>query len=567
MAITIKCTCGRQEEVPDSAIGVTVKCPDCSRLFIVRRPQGSRQRMYIFERAYVDYIARLRKAFSLLTDNSRKVCRWFWSGYGSVCMEYVLQAAVAISGIIFGILYVNYDRSVGGGFGFGTIFAFALIAGYVALLMWGWKAPVHVGARAASAAAAGGVLATAGMAVLAAGSALFSLYLIGLVTVTGLTVIVFGPIRLYLWIYMRVKKLTYDCPCDQCPPRGSALPIYLCACGHAYTDLQPSFYGIFHHRCHHDDGTHVDLPTLDMLGRSKLPQFCPTSGQPMVYGRVGLARRYPIVVVGPTRAGKTVFLTQAARELWTRINAGGDRMATLMPEEELKQKMDLLDSGQTPDATTGAVSSSVGVFVQRKDRRRKKMIIEIFDEPGEVYESIDRFAQKQVMQRAGGIILLIDPFSLPKLAGHATRAGLDAAQARTTMTATIDNLVHLVAMMRDRDADQKFSIPLSVVISKADELPTLEMSWLANLYTTNGEVVDEKALSDRCRNALSNLGIAQKILLIEQNFSNVRYFACSALGRRFVPGDRRPFKAAGVGKPFLWLLRDDAVLAGAGSHH
>lgn len=560
MSLTLTCTCGRQEQVPDTALGTRVKCPSCGRLVFIRRPQGNRRRMYIFERAYTDFAAIFLAVFRYFRKLPDRLWRWFWNGPGATVMEWVLRGAVVVSGVLFAVLYARYETVHGRGFGIEMLFAFAIIAGYVALLMWGWKAPVHVGARAASGAAAGVAISIAGAAILAGGAVAFTAYLAALITLTALTVVVFAPLRLYLLAYMKYRKLTYDCPCDMCTRRGTQLPAYQCKCGHVYRNLQPSFYGLFYHRCYHPDGTVVKLPTLDFLGRHNLPQFCPSSGQPMVYGKHGLMRRFPVMLVGATSSGKTVLCTQIVRDLTARIGAADGNEASMEPQDRLGEMLRLLDSGQLPDKTVGDRMSSVGIVVRKKDARRKRLLIELFDEPGEVYESMEHFAEKQVMQRAGAIILLIDPHSLPRFPALARRAEPADREARARMERTVRNLVQVVAMLRDPGPDGKFDIPLAVAISKADELPTAE-TWLANLCPQNGHVVDEAMLSARCRNALVNLGIANEVLSLEQQFSNIRFFALSALGRR-PDGRTTPFKPVAVSRPFLWMLRDDRMLAG-----
>ena len=36
--------------------------------------------MYLFERAYVDYMARVQKFRDVLTSVSRRIWNWFWKG-------------------------------------------------------------------------------------------------------------------------------------------------------------------------------------------------------------------------------------------------------------------------------------------------------------------------------------------------------------------------------------------------------------------------------------------------------------------------------------------------------
>jgi hypothetical protein len=65
--------------------------------------------------------------------------------------------------------------------------------------------------------------------------------------------------------------------------------------------------------------------------------------------------------------------------------------------------------------------------------------------------------------------------------------------------------------------------------------------------------------SASCRKALDALGAGNVVRGLEQYFTSVRYFACSALGRIPDPKNRAPFQPAGVIEPFLWLLRLSAA--------
>lgn len=56
------------------------------------------------------------------------------------------------------------------------------------------------------------------------------------------------------------------------------------------------------------------------------------------------------------------------------------------------------------------------------------------------------------------------------------------------------------------------------------------------------------------RNFLCRYELGHFVQNVEIQFSNVRYFSCSALGRLPVPGDTRSFIPIRVGEPLIWLL-------------
>jgi len=92
-----------------------------------------------------------------------------------------------------------------------------------------------------------------------------------------------------------------------------------------------------------------------------------------------------------------------------------------------------------------------------------------------------------------------------------------------------------------------------VVLSKADAFPERDQPFLSGLCPQNGHRPDA-ALSARCREALARLGEGASLRALEQKFTRLRFFACTALGRMPDPRNLRPFESRGVAEPLLWLL-------------
>jgi len=103
-----------------------------------------------------------------------------------------------------------------------------------------------------------------------------------------------------------------------------------------------------------------------------------------------------------------------------------------------------------------------------------------------------------------------------------------------------------------RPAD-RCDVPLAVVLGKADALPTDDFPFLVALHPSNLPALGEK-MHSTCREALEKLGEGRCVRALEQKFSTVRYFACSALGRVPDPRDTSPFQPVGVIDPFLWMM-------------
>ena len=119
-----------------------------------------------------------------------------------------------------------------------------------------------------------------GLAGAASATLVFSVYFGVLLALTAGSLLLFLPLRGAQEAWLLYRRVTYRCPYDKCGWRG--LPIHVCPCGERYPDLLPSFYGIFHHTCRHEDGTKQKLPTLDMLGRNRLQRLLEQPpGQPL----------------------------------------------------------------------------------------------------------------------------------------------------------------------------------------------------------------------------------------------------------------------------------------------
>ncbi len=514
----------------------------------------ARQRMYLFERAYLDYGTRIRGFGSKLWESCANIWNWFWSGPGGRALDVILRVSVIIVAILLCILYVRYEDGYGRGFSWGTLVAIAVIFVFASIVLWGWKAPIHFAARLLAGASASGLILILSVAAILLALAAFSSYLLLLFALTALSFVIFLPMRAGQELSLLYRRVTYRCPYDDCS--GQGLPIHICLCGQQYPDLLPSFYGIFHHICWHN-GRAVKLPTMDFLGRNKLPRLCGTCKRPLVLSSIGELSERPVAIVGGPSAGKTVFLRQATRQLSERLSALPNARVYIDSQEQeqtLKQDLTQLDRGQVVSKTAGNVIQAFGLAV-RIPKKRVNSLLYLYDAPGEHFLTMERFGQKQVLRHLAGIVLLVDPFSLPGLSDHAHRldAGLQPSEIPFYNIVTV--LINGVNQMLVRRPIDKCDVPLAVVISKADALPWQDLPFLADLGQSQLIDLDGSLYSAHCREALEKLGEGRSIRALEQKFSNVQYFACSALGRMPDGRNTAPFQPLGVAEPFLWLLQ------------
>jgi hypothetical protein len=514
----------------------------------------ARPRMYQFERAYVDYAAGFRGFVHRIRQVSADIWHWFWRGEGSVIIEWLLRAAIVTAALGAAWMYWSYEQNRGRGFSSGMVVALLAIIVFVSLILIGYKAPVHVVARLLSGTSASG-LALALMAVAAlVATAIFVPYLLILFLLTALSFLVFIPLRGLHAAWLLHRRITYRCPYDDCAYSG--MPIHVCSCGEQYADLMPSFYGLLHHSCR-KPGHYERLPTMDWWGRNKLPRLCGGCKRPLVFSSIGEVSIRPISLVGGPNAGKTIFLHQAVHQLQGQIGSlrgGTARIDSDQQKKEHEDALQRLGQGQVLPKTSGNVMHALGLTIRVPHQLR--CLLYLYDAPGEHFSSVESFAQKQNMQHISGILLIVDPYSLPAIADVAARR---PASPASTIQPTIepfqrvvDVLVQETNLMLVRQPTERCKVPLAILLSKTDDLPVKEFPFLAGLTPANGHTSDA-AFSSQCREALANLGARSGLETLERKFTTVRYFACSALGR---PPDHTniPFKPVGVAEPLLWLL-------------
>jgi hypothetical protein len=451
-------------------------------------------------------------------------------------------------------MYWQYEARHGRGFSFGTFFSFCIIAIYVWTLGWGWKTPVHLATRTTA-----GAVATAAVALLALFAITlafvgFSSYLLLLFLLTGLSILVFIPMRLTHAVWMAFRHIAYHCPNDDCAYKG--LPIHICKCGVRYSDLYPNFYGVFYHTCHHENGEAWKLPTVDWLGRNKLDRLCGGCHRLLIHSSIGELEIRPIAIVGGPSSGKSVFMVQAVNQLMEHLRTlprATVRVDSAHQSHEFERALTQLSSGQVLAKTAGDVTQALGLVISIPKQIR--CLLHLYDPPGEVFTTMQELGRKQAVQHLSGIVLLVDPFSFPALSRITGHLGPGLKPSESPFAQVVSVLTHGVNDMLGLGPQDKCQIPLAVVLSKADALPVDNLPFLKVLSSSCGGDTYAHS-SDHCRSAFVKLGEENQntIRLLEQKFARVGYFSCSALGRIPDPRNKLPFKATGVMQPILWLL-------------
>jgi len=520
--------------------------------------QGAR--LYLHERAFRDYgsvLARLNRSFwyglrqvkGWCTEGTgERIIRWLviaagvavplYVGFNSGRAEYELSHNLAVASMAF--LFITAVMLVFAAIYFVFVYFattyIAALAGYLLML------------------AAGPVLGVLALVVLGT-------WLAVLLLLTLASALLFIPLRLCHSVWLLYHNIKYRCPYDDC--RHSGLPIHVCSCGNEYADLKPNRFGILHHTCRHTDrgvkSEDVKLPTL--FGRNRLGRLCRKCRRPLVHSSLGELQEWPIFLMGGPNAGKTMFLAQSVRRIVDIIGSRPQSIARLdsaAQQRDLDAQLYLMDRGQVLSKTAAASTAALGLAVRIPNRFQA--LVYLFDKPGEYFQSMRQFANLQAIEGLRGALLLADPFSLPGLEEHALAAESRLERSNAPLHTIAGNLVHAVEQMLP-GGQQRCNVPLAVVLTKADALPVAAYPFLVGLMGLDHESPD--TLNRRCRDALCRLGAENSVRLLEQKFSNVRYFACTATGRIPDPRDLTPFRPAGVEAPLLWLLEGAAACAAA----
>ncbi len=515
----------------------------------------ARQRMYLYERGYVDYVSNLRAFGRWLRRSCRDIWGWFWEGPGATVFEWLLRVAVVAGAAWLSYLYIQYENQHGRNpfASIGDLMPILGIFFFAAIVLYGWKAAVHVVARASTGASAAGIILVIAVILLAMAFPVAALYLTVLFVLTALSFTIFLPMRAAEEIWLLYRRIARRCPYNDCG--GHGLPIHICSCGTQYDDLLPSFYGIFHHTCRHGRTT-VKLPTIDLLGRNKLPRLCRVCKRPLVVSEFGELSEQPIAIVGGPSVGKTVFLRQATHELRQRLNAlpGASVKITEGQERILAQDLALLNRGQVVAKTSGDVMEAFGLAV-RVPRAKLRALLYLYDAPGEDFLSIRRFGRMQVIQYLTGIVLIADPFSLPAVADYARQLKQQVSPSETPFHDVVSVLIGGVNQMLVRQPTDKCRVPLAVVISKMDAITADILPDVAHWKV--GEEPPAAVRNARYRAVLDKLGAGASIRALELKFVEVQYFGCTALGRSPDLRNIARFEPVGVIEPILALSRID----------
>lgn len=374
-----------------------------------------------------------------------------------------------------------------------------------------------------------------------------------------------------LWVidrlYLKRKKIFTACP--ECKAR-SLIPVYACpSCGIKHTNLTPGKYGIMHRKCNCGE----KLGTCFLTGRKNYPSFCSNCEHPLS-DRENMPICIP--VVGGRSVGKTAFITAFSKKFVDEIAPRNGWTTEFYNDEKQQIFNDIVtdfNSGSTrmtdrPQDITKTSSVSFSFFIKGKELKPERLL-HVYDIAGEVFtDNSENEIQKQY-EYCQGIVLIIDPFSIPSVRNRYESELLPedvAGIGKADISGIVDSFINKLREVTGLSTGKMSTTPIAVVISKVDA-PGIQKeigkeaaeSLLNELKEKNSNTKELDAEDYLCRKFLMEYGMESLLSGIDMKFKKNRYFACSAIGHTRDHGEYNPI---GVMEPMEWIIKNtDSVMA------
>ena len=377
----------------------------------------------------------------------------------------------------------------------------------------------------------------------------------------GLVYIGFSLAWLFDRAYLIRRKVFVAC--NECKNQF-LIPTYICPkCGAYHTNLTPSKYGILKRTCSCGE----KLPTVFFNGRRELKAICPCclkEGK-TTYLEDRESRPFCIPIVGGRSVGKTAYITAFSREFLEEV-ASAKGLAIDFYNDKKKSIYSEIqsdyDSGGTrmtarPQDRMESSSVSFSFFVKHK-KLKPERLIHIYDIAGEVFTDNNENEVQRQYEYCQGIILMIDPFSIPtvrmKYESALTPqdiAGIGKADLNGVVNVFMNKLREVTGL-----TDRKMSkVPLAIVIGKADsgnfmdEFSEDRIQGLIranpNLPLGRNDAIDYLSRRFMIQNEMGGF-----LNTVDMKFKKNRFFVASAIGHTRDAGQYRP---VGVLEPMEWI--------------
>lgn len=336
-----------------------------------------------------------------------------------------------------------------------------------------------------------------------------------------------------------VRRPVYQCPAEGCDALHAA--------------LLPGRFGLLRHCCR----CGRTLPTLLLTGKHRLQARCDSCAAVLPTGALATRTLHVPIVAGPS-AGKTTFMAAAVTCLGSRARTDDPHLQDLVelarPAVEDRDLSSVPATRRQPTVTPGTL---------RIGRGRRSRLTYLYDFAGEHLYSADELDGWVFLDHVGGVVLVVDPFSLPAL-----RAVVDddlETRVHPSRVPPDDVLERLVEALRSRGvvaSSGHRSPPIAVVLTKGDVL--LELTEPGHPYEALNEPVRDRVMRNAAVRAwLERVGGQRHLVAsVDRTFQRAGWFVTSA----FDAPDPITRRAARSGtdvlqddpaEVLLWLLRNE----------
>ena len=289
-----------------------------------------------------------------------------------------------------------------------------------------------------------------------------------------------------------------------------------------------------------------------------------------------------ISIVGASGAGKSYFVGTLLKQLRAKLNAFSCsiQFTTTEAREMYENKFEKnfaqgvpIPATKPPADNINIVGANLPILCDLTDRRLKKRTFTFFDAAGENFEneSIMRYVAPYI-SHSSAIILLLDPTQIPYVNSTLRDENPKIKLRDTDKNASYETILHntIEVIHNHTRSTGRIKIPLAVGFSKWDLIensPQLRPDEGSSIlrpsphFTKGFQKMDCDNVNYEIEGLLAAWGYENFIITLKQNFTNVNFFAFSAIGADV---DERGNVPAVVPKrvedPFLWLLNELGII-------